>query len=202
MGRKPKISLSDKEIESCNNFKKTRIRYDMSQKEWADAIGVSLGLVKGIEGHMRKCTESTKNQVENYKIQHRTAPDSPDVLSLEKHVLSDVFLTHMGMIGKNEAISCADSCMESICEILSNADKFKTKDEQKLCFQHMDIFLDMLISASYQAISAIKDGLDVLDIAARQKTDFIKELSKNYKDTRETPVSKEEAEGQMTLPII
>ena len=56
MKKKQKKTLTDKDIYACNDFKEKRIKCGMGQKEWAETIGISLGLVKGIEGHVRRCT--------------------------------------------------------------------------------------------------------------------------------------------------
>lgn len=200
MKKKTKITLTDKDIYACNNFKEKRIKCGLDQKEWAEVIGISLGLVKGIEGHVRRCTPGTEEKVKKYMEQLHASPDIPDTRSLEERILYDVFLSHMGMMGKKEAAYYADSCIMSIHKILSGADKLKTKDEQKLYFQYLDIFLDMLTSASYKSACAITDNLDVLDIAIKLHAGFIKKLDKNYKTARETSVpKKEETEKQLSL---
>lgn len=200
MKKKTKITLTDKDIYACNNFKEKRIKCGLNQKEWAEVIGISLGLVKGIEGHVRRCTPGTEEKVKKYMEQLHASPDIPDTRSLEERILYDVFLSHMGMMGKKETAYYADSCIMSIHKILSGADKLKTKDEQKLYFQYLDIFLDMLTSASYKSAYAITDNLDVLDIAIKLHAGFIKKLDKNYKTARETSVpKKEETEKQLSL---
>ena len=200
MKKKQKRPLTDKDIYVCNSFKEKRIKCGMDQKEWAEVIGISLGLVKGIEGHVRRCTPSTEEKVKKYMEQFHASPDAPDTRSLEERILYDVFLSHMGMMGKKEAAYYADPCIMSICKILSLSDNLGTKDEQKLYFQYLDIFLDMLTSASYKSACAITDNLDVLDIAIKLRADFIKKLDKNYKTARETSVpKKEETEKQLSL---
>ena len=200
MKKKTKITLTDKDIYACNNFKEKRIKCGMDQKEWAEVIGISLGLVKGIEGHVRRCTPSTEEKVKKYMGQFYASPDAPDTHSLEERILHDVFLDHMGMIGKKEAAYYADPCIMSICKILSLSDNLGTKDGQKLYFQNLAILLNMLTIASYESTGAITDGLDVLDIAIKLRADFIKKLDKNYKTARETSVpKKEETEKQLSL---
>ena len=200
MKKKTKITLTDKDIYVCNSFKEKRIKCGMDQKEWAEVIGISLGLVKGIEGHVRRCTPSTEEKVKKYMGQFYASPDAPDTHSLEERILHDVFLDHMGMIGKKEAAYYADPCIMSICKILSLSDNLGTKDGQKLYFQNLAILLNMLTIASYESTGAITDGLDVLDIAIKLRADFIKKLDKNYKTARETSVpKKEETEKQLSL---
>ena len=200
MKKKTKITLTDKDIYACNNFKEKRIKCGMDQKEWAEVIGISLGLVKGIEEHVRRCTPSTEEKVKKYMEQFYASPDAPDTHSLEERILHDVFLDHMGMIGKKEAAYYADPCIMSICKILSLSDNLGTKDGQKLYFQNLAILLNMLTIASYESTGAITDGLDVLDIAIKLRADFIKKLDKNYKTARETSVpKKEETEKQLSL---
>ena len=200
MKKKTKITLTDKDIYACNSFKEKRIKCGMDQKEWAKVIGISLGLVKGIEGHVRRCTPSTEEKVKKYMEQFHASPDAPDTHSLEERILYDVFLSHMGIMGKKEAAYYADPCIISICKILSLSDNLGTKDEQKLYFQYLDIFLDMLTSASYKSACAITDNLDVLDIVIKFCTDFNQKLDKKYKTARETSVpKKEEAEKQLSF---
>ena len=174
MKKKQKRPLTDKDIYVCNSFKEKRIKCGMDQKEWAEVIGISLGLVKGIEGHVRRCTPSTEEKVKKYMEQFYASPDAPDTHSLEERILHDVFLDHMGMIGKKEAAYYADPCIMSICKILSLSDNLGTKDGQKLYFQNLAILLNMLTIASYESTGAITDGLDVLDIAIKLRADFIK----------------------------
>ncbi len=200
MKKKQKKPFTDKDIYACNDFKEKRIKCGMGQKEWAKVIGISLGLVKGIEGHMRRCTPGTEEKVKKYMVQFHASLDIPDTRSLEERILHDVFLDHMGMMGKKEASYYSDSCIMSIRKILSGADKLRTKDEQKLYFQHLDIFLGMLTSASYKSACAITDNLDVLDIVIKFCTDFNQKLDKKYKTARETSVpKKEEAEKQLSF---
>ena len=200
MKKKTKITLTDKDIYVCNSFKEKRIKCGMDQKEWAEVIGISLGLVKGIEGHVRRCTPSTEEKVKKYMEQFYASPDAPDTHSLEERILHDVFLDHMGMIGKKEAAYYADPCIMSICKILSLSDNLGTKDGQKLYFQNLAILLNMLTIASYESTGAITDNLDVLDIAIKLRADFIKKLDKNYKTARETSVpKKQETEKQLSL---
>lgn len=200
MKKKQKKPLTGKDIYACNDFKEKRIKCGMGQKEWAETIGISLGLVKGIEGHVRRCTPGTEEKVKKYMGQFHTSPDIPDTRSLEERILHDVFLDHMGMMGKKEAAYYADTCITEICKILSWADKSGTKNEQKLYFQNLAIFLNMLTLASHESTSAITDSLDVLVIAKRLHSDFVKQLAKNYKTARETSVpKKEEAEKQLSL---
>lgn len=200
MKKKQKRPLTDKDIYVCNSFKEKRIKFGMDQKEWAKVIGISLGLVKGIEGHVRRCTPSTEEKIKKYMGQFYASPDAPDTRSLEERILHDVFLDHMGMIGKKEAAYYADPCIMSICKILSLSDNLGTKDGQKLYFQNLAILLNMLTIASYESTGAITDGLDVLDVAIKLRADFIKKLDKNYKTARETYIpKKEEAEKQLSL---
>lgn len=200
MKKKTKKTLTDKDIYACNDFKEKRIKCGMDQKEWAEVIGISLGLVKGIEGQMRRCTPSTEEKVKKYMKHFHAAPDVPDTRGLEERILYDVFLSHMGMMGKKDAAYYADPCIMSICKILSVSDNLGTKDEQKLYFQNLAIFLDLLSCASYEFASAITDGLDVLDIAGKLHSDFIKKLVKNYKTAREASIpKKEEEEKQLSF---
>ncbi len=200
MKKKTKKTLTGKDIYACNDFKEKRIKCGMDQKEWAAAIGISLGLVKGIEGHVRRCTPSTEEKVKKYMEQFHSSPDAPDTRSLEERILYDVFLSHMGMMGKKDAAYYADPCIMSICKVLSVSDNMRTKDEQTLYFQNLAIFFDLLTCTSYEFASAIIDELDVLDIAGKLHSDFIKKLAKNYKTAREASVpKKEEAEKQLSL---
>jgi len=60
MKKKQKELFTDKDIYACNDFKEKRIKCGMNQKEWAAATGISLGLVKSIENHVRRCTPGTE----------------------------------------------------------------------------------------------------------------------------------------------
>ena len=51
MNKEVKYELKDNELDMSDSFRQTRLRYHMSQQQWADALGISYGLVKRIEAH-------------------------------------------------------------------------------------------------------------------------------------------------------
>ena len=187
MRKKQKETLTDKDILSCDDFKEKRLRCNKSQQEWANAVGISLGLVKGIEGYTRRCTPKTEEKVKHYLAQLHATEDTPDTRSLEARILNDVFLSHMNKMGKNQAEFYAGSCISHVQKILSIADNFKTPNEQKLYFQYLSISLQMLKTASSDSSRAISDGLNVPDIARTLYPGFVNKLAKTYKSARENP---------------
>lgn len=194
MKKKQKNTLTGKDILFCNDFKEKRIKCGMNQKEWADAIGISLGLVKGIEGYTRRCTPNTEKKVKDYMALFHA--DASDTRSLEERILYDIFLSYMGKIGKNEADYYATPCIQSLQKILSHADSFETRNEQVQYFQYLSTSLWMLNHISTESASAITDGLDVIDIVGKLYPDFVKKLDKHYKNASENPAPKKEEKTQ------
>lgn len=187
MRKKQKETLTDKDILSCDDFKEKRLRCNKSQQEWANAVGISLGLVKGIEGYTRRCTPKTEEKVKHYLAQLHATEDTPDTRSLEARILNDVFLSHMNKMGKTQAEFYAGPCISHVQEILSAADRFKTPNEQKLYFQYLSVSLWMLKTASSDFFCTTTDGQNVLEIAEKLYSDFVNKLAKIYKSAKETP---------------
>lgn len=138
MKSEKKITLTETEIKNCETFKQIRISYNMNQEQWADATGISYGLVKRIEAHTIKCSSKTKIKVHNFMEQNQNTPDQPDLHDLESHILFDIFLTYLNQVSKMEASICAGKCTKALQGILSYAHKCDSSQTQKSYFQFLE----------------------------------------------------------------
>lgn len=156
--------LNDKELQDCESFRLFRISYQMNQKQWAEAIGISYGLVKRIEAHTIRCSEKTKAKIQNYIEQCPSPQDAPDLLGLEAHVLRDVFLTHMDHTPKKEAMTLSARCARKLQEILGYASSLESPSMQSTYYRYVGQLLDVLSLSTADAVPAINDGKDILNI--------------------------------------
>lgn len=180
MGNERKRELTEQEHKDCDTFKRTRNRCGMSQSEWAETIGISLGLVKSIENHSRRCSEKTKTLVADYLTGKDEDPDSPDTLSLEKHVLADIFLTHMTHIPRKDASVYAKYCAQQVLKILSSASSLKSAETQSCYFKFLVQTFSVIALTVPGIASDIKIGENVLEPASGLDTIFKKPQTKKY----------------------
>lgn len=171
--------LSESEKEDCDAFRKARIKYRMSQKKWSDAIGISLGLVKAIENYTRRCSDQTKSHVMDYVSSRDGDPDYPDTLSLESHVMADLFLIHMGNIPRKEAADYSKYCAKQMVKILEPADSL-TADTQAEYFKFLIQALSVLRTGVSKAALAVRSGENILVPEAGLDKIFKKSLTKEY----------------------
>lgn len=190
MKSEKKISLTETEIKNCETFKQIRISYNMNQKQWADATGISYGLVKRIEAHTIKCSSKTKTKVRNFMEQNQNTPDQPDLHDLEAHILFDIFLTHLNQVSKKEASICAGRCTKALQGILSYAPKCDSSSAQKVYFQFLEQVFTALSFASSDMISEISKGTDILNINKGMKNIFTGKLITKYKNSADVIVSR------------
>ena len=155
-GQKKKNELTKKEQEVCEEFSKCRIRYGMTQEEWARAIGISHGLVKRIESHTISCSKKTMTKVRQYMDSCDVCPDIPDLHDLEHHILYYIFLTHMERLPKKEAAEYAGQCARSLRDTLLHMSECTTAGKQKNIYKLMDMYL--------KALSRVVSSTNVADV--------------------------------------
>lgn len=164
MGKDKQAPVTAEEIRDCEAFEQLRNSYHMTQHEWAQAVGISYGLVKRIEAHTIKCSSKTKAKVHSFEIRYNSNQDAPDLHGLEAHILYDVLLSHMEQIPKKEAGVCSARCTKALQDILAHTSEVESADVQKTYFQFLEQALTMLSLATNDIVTAINQGEDVLNI--------------------------------------
>lgn len=134
-------ALSKGGQEACQKFTECRHSHGMSQKQRAEALGISYGLVKRIEARTIACSERTMLKAQKFMDACDTRPDAPDRHGLEEHVLYDVFLTNMRQIPVKEASEYAGKCTRSLLAALSKASGCTSPDAQKRYFEFLECSL-------------------------------------------------------------
>lgn len=195
MKKDRQIHLSEAELKDCETFEQLRISYQMNQEQWAQAVGISYGLVKRIESHTIKCSNKTKIKVRSFIDQYSSNQDAPDLHGLEAHILYDVFLSHMEQLPKKEAFLWSARCTKAFQDIISYASKFDSSEMQKTYFQFLEQLLTMLSLLSADVVTDIKQGEDILNINHGLKTIFSGKQITRFKSSSNIMVSKE---GEVT----
>lgn len=156
-----KRTLTEDDLKVCEEFTECRLSRRMNQKQWAEAVGISYGLVKRIEARTIACSKKTMTQVRQFMDSCDACPDTPDLHELEEHVLYDIFLTNMRQLSKKEAAEYAGKCTRSLRDTLSGASRCNTPDAQKKYFEFVDMFLKALSLTSVSSVDAANRGLDL-----------------------------------------
>lgn len=186
-------ALTKEELKDCETFGQIRNSYHMTQEQWAQAVGISYGLVKRIESHTIKCSSKTKAKVHSFIELYNSNQNAPDLHGLEAHILYDVFLSHMEQIPKRDASVWSARCTKAFQNILSSASAFESADEQKIYFQFLEQLLTMLSLVSADAVADIKKGEDILNINHGLKDIFNGKQITRFKNSSNIMVSKDGA---------
>lgn len=144
VGRRKNETLPKDKRENCDQFRKYRHICGMTQKQWAEKIGISHGLVKRIESYTIACSEKTMNKALQFMDNYNSLPEHPDLHDLEEHILYDVFLTNMKQMPQNEAKAHAQKCAQSFRAVLSKASKCSSPNMQEQYFEFVDKLLYIL----------------------------------------------------------
>lgn len=190
MNNKKKINLTNSEIKDCETFEQIRISYNMNQKQWGNAIGISYGLVKRIEAHTIKCSPKTKMKIRSFIDQNQNNHNIPDLHNLEAHILFDIFLTHMNQVAKNEAGIYAARCTKAFQDILTYASKCDSPQSQETYFQFLEQILTTLSFAIADMISDINNGTDISNVNNGLKSVFTVKQVKKFINFADVIVSK------------
>lgn len=196
MEKRIKNGLSESEKKDCDTFKETRLKCGMTQEQWSLALGISLGLVKAIENHTRKYSGKTKNRVAKYLSGRNGDHDFPDTMSLESHVMEDLFLAHMGHIPRKDSYAYAEYCAKQMLKLLASADSLETADAQSNYFKFLIQALSVLSIGAREAAKAVNRGENILEPAAGLDAVFKKNLTKKYLSSGDIQVS---ASGQVSV---
>lgn len=171
--------MTDEELKECRQFKQDRIRYNMSQKEWAAETGISYGLIKKIEENAAKCSEKTKCKVQKFLESHPPrvrGAGKPGRHKLQINVLYAVFISSMDKIPEKNAYPLAAQCAHAMQELLSCSSDCSSQGVQEAYFQ----FIEKVLYASKK----MSDGL-IADINAGENVNIEKLLkSLDYKKLR------------------
>lgn len=195
MRKTHKTGLTAKELQDCESFRLLRVSCQMNQQQWAQATGLSYGLVKRIEAHTIRCSGKTKAKVQNFIDQYPSLQEVPDFLDLETHILRDVFLDHMKHIPKKDAMVLSARCARKLKEILGYASGLDSPGMQAIYFQYLEQLLTVLSSAAGDAVPAISKEENVLDAKSGLRTVFKTEQIKKCEQTGKMHVAKD---GEVT----
>ena len=184
------------EVRECEAFEQLRNGYHMTQKEWAKAIGISYGLVKGIEAPRIKCSAKTKAKVRSFEVCY----NAKDLHGLEAHILYDVLLSHMEQIPKGEADTYSARCAKALLDILSRPAEFDSPEAQKTYFEFLEQVLTTLTLALDDVATAINQGENILNVNQGLKSIFDGKQVTRFKKSNYVMVSKDgEVDWQNSL---
>lgn len=142
----------------CTEFIRNRLRYGMTQKEWADAIGVSHPLVKRIESGTIRCSEKTIKKMENFMQGRNSSPNPHAFHTLEEYILSSILLTSMNHLGQDAAASYAHKCTCSLWNLISGIKLCPTAETQGNYIDFLQHLLDLTSTFADDNIDAIQSG--------------------------------------------
>lgn len=187
---------------TCEEFRRYRYSYKMSQEEWANAVGISVPMVKLIETNKRDCSAKTAEKVWEFIGSGMAVHHSDSRLQvLEERILYDIFLEHMENMDMREASGYAAKCIRPLLRALSKASYCSSLDAQKKYFDFLEAFLyTMHMAASEYAVMA-NEGKAIPDI----RNGLIGFADKQIRKARQAAnmqVSNEtDEDGQYRLPL-
>lgn len=189
MSKMNRKKLTDREIQDCESFRRLRVSCQMNQEQWAQATGISFGLVKKIEAHASRCSEKTKIMVQNFIDQYHPGQDAPDILGLETHILRDIFLQHMKHIPKNDAAVLSARCTRQMQDILAPASGLESSAMQTAYFQYLEQMMTIIAFAAADAVPVISRGENILDTKNGLRSVFTPKQITKYKQNETMYVS-------------
>ena len=179
-----KSELTSQQQLDCDRFKQIRLSYNMTQEEWAAAIGVSHILVRRIEEYLIACSDKTKSKVQQFVNHNHVNQDIPELHNLESHILYDILLTHMKQIPKRKSNELSGQCTKVLQDIISASSKCDTPEAQETYFRFLHQLLTTLQLAISDVTDSINNGVDVLNINTGLKEIFQgKQITKYKKST-------------------
>ncbi len=156
---------------TSDEFRSFRHSYGMSQKEWAEAVGISPALVKKIETGRQPCSGKTAEKVWGF-IGPGAAHRAAGLQGLAGHVLYDIFFESLDKMDEKEAASCAQNCARQLMGALIKASECGTGEAQKRYFDFLKMFLSTMNMVASECTSLANDGRPVPDMQ-RELTEFI-----------------------------
>lgn len=150
-----KKPIGDSQFDISDSFKNTRERYGMSQKKWADAIGISYSLVKKIEAHTIAYSYKTQDKVKSFINRHPIIPEEYKLHELKDYILFDIIKNDIDRETRLENVEPVYKCIHHLQELISNA---KQCNSSKELFNYFE-FLHQLL---YAAKSAASDNMDLI----------------------------------------
>lgn len=161
-GKQNNKLLTKEERENCDEFRNCRYRYGMTQEEWAEKIGISLGLVKRIETYTIAYSKKTREKVDKFMETYEIYPNIPNMHELEELILYDIFFTHMQHLSKKDAMNYAQECTRSLRNTLLKASRCSTPDAQKIFFDFVSIFLKALSRSAVLIVDTTGKSTDCM----------------------------------------
>lgn len=150
-----KNSIGDIQFDISDSFKNTRERYGMSQKKWAEAIGISYSLVKKIEAHAIAYSYKTQDKVKSFINRHPILSEEYKLHELKDYILFDIFQDNIDRETRLENVEPVYKCIRHLQELISNAKQCNSSEE---LFNYFE-FLHQLL---YAAKSAASDNMDLI----------------------------------------
>lgn len=185
---------------ACEEFQNYRYSYKMSQKEWAEAVGISTALVKQIETRKRDCSAKTAGKVWEFiganGAAHR-AGSGP--MELEERILYDIFLGHMEKLAGREAAGYAAKCIRPLQKALSKASECSSPDAQKKYFDFLEAFLSAMQLAASEYASLADDGEAMPDLRDGLTGFAGKQIRKIRQGGNQPVPEKQDGDGQYSL---
>lgn len=172
MNKEVKYELKDNELDMSDSFRQTRLRYHMSQKQWADALGISYGLAKRIEAHTISYSAKTKKKVESYIEKHPVIPNSTKLNGLEEHILFDIFLANINQSIEQETVDNVCKCVRHLHSLMSNAKECSSPHDLTNYFNFFQQLLYAAKSAAVENMHLINNGKFPLDMEKELKSAF------------------------------
>lgn len=149
---------------TSEEFRSYRYSYGMSQKEWAEAVGVSPALVKMIETDKQSCSVKTAEKVWEFIGSGSVSNRNAGLKGLEERILYDIFLEHMDKLDEKEAAGYAAKCVRPLRKVISKASECSSPDAQKKYFDFVEMLLSAMHLASSEYIGMANGGKPVSDI--------------------------------------
>lgn len=179
-----------------DEFVRNRLRYEMTQREWADAIGISHPLVKRIESGTIRCSEKTIKKMENFMQGRNSSPNPHAFHTLEEYILSSILLTSMNHLRQDAATSYAHKCTYPLWNLISGIKLCPTDETQRNYIDFLQHLLDLASTFADDNIDAIQSGAYYF-----QKDKLLNSLQKySLSQTGSTRKKKPASvEGQVTI---
>lgn len=149
---------------TSQEFKGCRYSYGMNQNQWAEAIGISLALVKKIETGRQACSAKTAEKIWQFMGSVGATYSTTDMHGLEEHILYDIFYGHMENPNEKEASHCAAECVRHLTMAFSKASRCSSPDAKKKYFDSIEIFLSAMEIAAPEFVGMANDGKSIADI--------------------------------------
>lgn len=184
---------------ASEEFRELRHSCGMSQKEWADAVGISLALVKKIETGKQACSGKTAEKIWGFMGTKGTAYQADGLDGLEEHILYDIFIEHMKKMGGKDAAIYAGKCARPLLRALYKAAGCGSADAQKKYFDFLEMFLSVMHIAASECAGMANGGKTVSNIRMELIEFVDKKIKKMKQEENILLAGGQEEDGQLNL---